>query len=415
MLNMKVVIIIILDITLAFCLKSKQYKNQKVSSFDVIKELIQPKSYLDCCSMCMNQMSCEGVQFDGTTCKALRNVKLKKDCTHCTQDALIDSELTNPKMTKLLIINAYCHTNHHHKKTEVIDLEVSDNHCTSIDFPHDMCYTTGALIGADLPFFCGGHDYSKVQKTDCYALWKREYIHVTSMNQAKSRSFGNNVVIDGSLVLVAGVVSGSSTNTDKAEMVSLSGTKELPALPKKVHNHCVVKVDDTKIMLIGGYDTGYTDETFIYDFETEAWTPGHPLINGRNGHACARIEVGTKPYIVVAGGYFTPSKTDKVEILDVVENQGWIQGKKMPKALNVPSGVSLGSSMIVSGGINTAGDLVDDMYKFECTTNSIDDCEWKTMEQKLKYVRGGHVSMLIPDSLAKELCSDSNPIGTLLG
>ena len=190
---MKEVIIIILNITLAFCLKSKQYKNQKVSSFDVIKELTQPRSYLGCCSMCMNEMSCEGVQFDGTTCKELRNVKLKQEGT---QDALIDSELTNNvKMTKLLIINAYCYANHHHKKTEVIDLEDPDNHCTSIDFPHDMCYATGALIGADLPFFCGGHDYAKVQKTECYALWKREYIHVTSLNQGKSRSFGNNIVI----------------------------------------------------------------------------------------------------------------------------------------------------------------------------------------------------------------------------
>ena len=132
------------------------------------------------------------------------------------------------------------------------------------------------------------------------------------------------------------------------------------------------------------------------------------MINGRTGHTCARIEVGNKPYIVVVGGYFHSfaSKTNTVEVLDLVANQGWIQGKKLPKALNVPSGVSLGSSMIVSGGLNSVNALVDDMYKFECTTNSIDDCVWKTMEQKLKYVRGGHVSMLIPDSLAKELCSD---------
>ena len=190
-------------------------------------------------------------------------------------------------------------------------------------------------------------------------------------------------------------------------MISLIENKELPALPKKVHSHCVVKLEDTKIMLIGGYDkNGYSAETYIYDFETEVWTLGHPLINARNGHACARIEVGDKPYILVVAGYFPPSKSDTVEILDLVANQGWIQGKKLPKALNVPSGVSLGSSMIVSGGLNSDGDLVDDMYKFECTTNSIDDCVWKTMEQKLKYVRGGHVSMLIPDSLAKELCSD---------
>ena len=193
---MKEVIIIILNITLAFCLKSKQYKNQKVSSFDVIKELTQPRSYLGCCSMCMNEMSCEGVQFDGTICKELRNVKLKQEGT---QDALIDSELTNVKMSKLLIINAYCHTNHHHMKTEVIDLEDPNNHCTSFDFPYDMCYTTGALIGADLPFFCGGSDsmsQEKDPKTECYALWKREYTHVTSLKyHAKSRSCGNNIVI----------------------------------------------------------------------------------------------------------------------------------------------------------------------------------------------------------------------------
>ena len=148
-------------------------------------------------------------------------------------------------------------------------------------------------------------------------------------------------------------------------------------------------------MVIGGYAQGSTAKTQIYDFETEVWTPGHPLIYGRNKHACARIEVGNKPYVVVAGGYFPPS------ITDTVENQGWILGKKLPKALLYPSGISLGSSMIVSGGVYSN----DGMYKFECSTNSIDDCEWKTMEQKLKYGRGAHVSMLIPDSLAKELCT----------
>ena len=184
------------------------------------------------------------------------------------------------------------------------------------------------------------------------------------------------------MVLVGGIVSGHSVNTDKVEMVSLIENKELPPLPKKVHGHCVVKLEDTKIMLIGGYDNNENSgETYIYDFETEVWNLGHSLINGRTGHTCARIEVGNKPYIVVVGGYFHSfaSKTNTVEVLDLVANQGWIQGKKLPKALNVPSGVSLGSSMIVSGGLNSDGDLVDDMYKFECTTNSIDYCVW-TME-----------------------------------
>ena len=204
------------------------------------------------------------------------------------------------------------------------------------------------------------------------------------------------------MVLIGGIDSGISGRTDKVEMVSLTENKELPPLPKKVANHCVVKLGDTKIMVTGGYTQGSTAKTQIYDFETEVWTPGHPLINSRSKHACGRIEVGNKPYILVAGGYSPPSKTDTVEILDLVENQGWIQGKKLPTALDYPSGISLGSSMVVSGGVYSN----DGMYKFECCTNSIDDCEWKTMEQKLKYGRGAHVSMLIPDSLAKELCTD---------
>ena len=76
------------------------------------------------------------------------------------------------------------------------------------------------------------------------------------------------------MVLVGGIVSGHSVNTDKVEMVSLIENKELPPLPKKSHNHCVVKLDDTKILVIGGY----TEKTYIFDFETEEWTPGHPLI-----------------------------------------------------------------------------------------------------------------------------------------
>ena len=189
---MKVVVIIILNITLVLSLKTKHYKKQKISSFEIIKELTQPLSDMQCCSHCTNEMSCEGVQFDGTTCRELRNVKLNPEGI---QDAWITTELTNTKMTKLLIINGQCYDHKHHMKTEVIDLEDPNNHCTTIDFPYDMCYTTGALIGADLPFFCGGSDYDNVPKTECYTLWKREYKQVTSLDHAKSGSFGNNIVI----------------------------------------------------------------------------------------------------------------------------------------------------------------------------------------------------------------------------
>ena len=58
--------------------------------------------------------------------------------------------------------------------------------------------------------------------------------------------------------------------------------------------------------------------------------------------------------------------------------------------------------MIVSGGQTQAGAL-DDIYELDCS-HSIEDCKWTKLEQKLKYARAGHISMLIPDDLAQELC-----------
>ena len=167
-------------------------------------------------------------------------------------------------------------------------------------------------------------------------------------------------------------------------------------------------------MVIGGYDKAkmsssneqYTDETHIFDLETEEWTSGPKLINGRAGHTCARFEVGQVPHIVVVGGYFTPARSDKVEILDLSKiDSGWIQGPKMLRAGNMYSSVTnpKGTGIILSGGFNLNGEPQNDMYEFDCK-DSINDCQWTKLEQKLKNPRMGHVSMLIPDSLAEELC-----------
>ena len=263
------------------------------------------------------------------------------------------------------------------------------------------------LLGPNLPFFCGGTGDGP--RAECYVLWKREFIHATSMDHAKETT-GMDLIMDGFLVLVAGY---DTAATNKFEMVSLTENKAMPSLPTSVSGHCVVQALETSIMVIGGYDSAkigtsdgnpeYTDETHVFDFETELWTPGPLLINGRSGHTCSRIEVGQVPYIVVLGGYYTPDTTDKVEILDLSSMSGWVQGPKMLEAGRRYSSVTnpKGTGLIISGGLYS--EVKETMFEFECK-DSIDDCQWTKLEQKLAYARAGHISMLIPDSLAQELC-----------
>ena len=127
-------------------------------SSKVFKEVTYPQSAMQCCQICMNEMACDGVKFDGTTCSALRNVKINHGSSAGSSESVddgevwVDAEVVQPKLkTKLLVMNGIDPTPEDNiKKTEIIDLEDPDNHCTSIDFPHVMTYTAGALLGTDL-------------------------------------------------------------------------------------------------------------------------------------------------------------------------------------------------------------------------------------------------------------------------
>ena len=75
----------------------------------------------------------------------------------------------------------------------------------------------------------------------------------------------------------------------------------------------------------------------------------------------------------------------------------------MPVAMNLQTMVSYGIGVVIAGGKDVDGVIRDELHRMTCSS-AISDCYWTTMEQKLKQPRWAHVSMLIPDSLAKDLC-----------
>jgi uncharacterized Fe-S cluster-containing protein len=78
------------------------------------------------------------------------------------------------------------------------------------------------------------------------------------------------------------VVSGGSYETagDLVSVEAFDGKSwsldKVAQLPRKVSKHCMIKVDDSVLMTIGGveFSNGITNSSNFYDRNTNSWTPG---------------------------------------------------------------------------------------------------------------------------------------------
>ncbi len=90
------------------------------------------------------------------------------------------------------------------------------------------------------------------------------------------------------------------------EFVSPDGSSYYgPDLPYAMEKHCLVRLNSSTAMLIGGYNReegGYRN-TFFYDFNSETFTKGPDSLEHRENHACGVIrDTGDGSMIVVAVG-----------------------------------------------------------------------------------------------------------------
>ena len=81
-------------------------------------------------------------------------------------------------------------------------------------------------------------------------------------------------------------------------------------------------------MIIGGYqDDLDSAATWYFDMESLDFIVGPKMQNERANHGCATLNLGTKSYAIVAGGY-SRDWLDSTEILDLQQNNpNWSDGK----------------------------------------------------------------------------------------
>ena len=106
--------------------------------------------------------------------------------------------------------------------------------------------------------------------------------------------------------------------------------EELAPIPALLKGHCAVLLDNTTLMIIGGYKFPTSlAATYFLDLDANSWSSGPSMTDERSYHTCNLItDCEGSQHIVVVGGTGTGIGTymKSVEIYDV-DSGTWSSGK----------------------------------------------------------------------------------------
>jgi hypothetical protein len=251
----------------------------------------------------------------------------------------------------------------------------------------------GGLGFKENPIICGGAQNDMyVFSNKCYSLQNNERVPSVHMNSV--RMYAAVTKLQDGKLLVTGTYGASATK--KAEMLAEGGWEsKIPSLPVYFQSHCMVTVNSTTVMAIGGNDNGaYSGKTFYFTFGDENWTEGPSVKQRRTHHSCGKIrrdKESPEMSIIVVGG----SHLSSVEILDEGSNE-WRTGPELPFGIESAQMVeSPNGGVVLVGGETLSRPALDTLYQLP---HGGQDAVWTKMEQKLKTGRRLHTAFLVPDN-----------------
>ncbi len=204
---------------------------------------------------------------------------------------------------------------------------------------------------------------------------------------------------DGKLLVIGGEDGSAFFNS--AELLSEDvWENKIPTLPVTIPAHCMVTVNSTTVMVIGGIQNGYfSRRTFYFTLGEESWTRGPKLKNIRGWHSCGKIrrnKVSQDMSIIVAGGFDNSSILSSVEILDKGSSK-WQRGPELPFGIvwSQMAEDQNGGVVLIGGGRPSVGTL-DTLYQLP---HGGQDAVWTKMEQKMITGRRRHTAFLVPDNI----------------
>ena len=163
-------------------------------------------------------------------------------------------------------------------KTEVVDV-VSGKNCADLaDFPFPNYGAVGANLDGT-PVVCGGYMSGTLQT--CYKFTISGWQEFASMKE--ERVYAPGVMFQNKLHVFGGYPPVLQTS----ELISLDGVVEYgPELPTAVSWHAITSINSTVSILSGGwtYATSYSTQTWYFNHETNVFSSGPSLLQGRRSH-----------------------------------------------------------------------------------------------------------------------------------
>ena len=286
---------------------------------------------------------------------------------------------------------------------EVIDLSDSSSSCKDMPAAPILVHegTAGGLIQQDYLLICGGYTGGGL----CHSYEGRSWQATAVLKQAKFYlSFSPSPLSPNphSLLIVGGRDSVGDISDLEQASTSYNWDQSLPRLPVTQAVGCMVKVNSTTVMVIGGYQNkACSDKTFYFSKNNKVWTEGPKLLIPRCCFGCARIRYDKSGYlftVIVAAGGYSGTRLSSSEVLDL--NTGkWKPGPELPFGIGcAPLVEDAGGGVILVGGeAEVAGfQRLDKLFRLP---HAGDGSKWTELPQKLKTGRSRHIAFLVPDNL----------------
>jgi uncharacterized protein YaaQ len=235
-------------------------------------------------------------------------------------------------LTKVLITTGVGLDDKGSVNIEIIDLNDPSKVCQpSADYEYPIDKITGAsgclLKKNNIALICGGIRY-RTRLDDCFAIIDNAIRATTKLTQP--RSHAASVALNGNILWMTGGYLDGSVPTNSTEFVQLSGTRPGPDLPLELQKHCLVSLNETTVLLIGGElaDWTWSKATFYCNHNHQTWSEGPSLITARTSHSCALFKSplhGHTDTVIVTGGY-KGDWLDSTEFLNLDTGDSWTLG-----------------------------------------------------------------------------------------
>ena len=156
----------------------------------------------------------------------------------------------------------------------------------------------GAMAGLSLdetPIFCGG-EYTGPSYSECYT-YNDKWQQIQSMKYPSSygAEVSSHYASKKHHFIITGGRNGSSENSQNyVRGMSYDGQWEdiTPALPNNLNRHCLVSINSSSLMAIGGrQNENSVAATLILHDGSTSWISGPSLNTARYFHGCARIRL----------------------------------------------------------------------------------------------------------------------------